>query len=107
MKFWLKLSEPPKNVKDKRNEEGKRKIEEKNAKNLLLVFVKVKLDVKKSVLVRIFLFVKQTFLTNTSKKHKNALKSEKMYVFLQIFLSFTKEIWAKLIELESESEMFT
>ena len=50
----------------------------KKRKNLLLVFVKVKLGVKKSVLVRKTIFVKQTFLTNTSKKHKNTFESEKM-----------------------------
>ena len=66
VKYWLKLSELFKNGKKEKIEKGKRKMERKNANNLLLVFVKVKLGVKKSVLVRKTIFVKQTFLTNTS-----------------------------------------
>ena len=67
VKFWLKLSKLPRNWKKWKNWRRQEKNGEKDAKNLLLVFVKVKLGVKKSVLVQKTFFVKQTFLTNTSK----------------------------------------
>ena len=46
--------------------------------------------------------------TNIFNKHQQEAQ-KRVWVwnfFWQIFLTFTKEIWAKLIELESESDIF-
>ena len=69
--------------KTKKLKKAREKGREENAKKLLLVFVKVKLGVRiPSRYKFFFVFVKLTFLTNTSKKHKNVFESEKNVFYL-------------------------
>ena len=78
----------------------------KKSKNLLGVFVQVKIGLKKSLSQKEFFLEKSLFEQTPPNSKKMGSKSEKQE-FLLFFPSFTKEIQAKGKELESESNIFT
>ena len=73
-KFLTGMSELPKNPRKNLKLKIEGDVRQKKAKNLLLMFAKVNLGVKKSVSPNAKIFVLCIFLANMSKWQKNAFK---------------------------------
>ena len=73
-KFLTGISELPKNPRKNLKLKIEGDVRQKKAKNLLLMFAKVNLGVKKSVSPNAKIFVLCIFLANMSKWQKNAFK---------------------------------